>query len=90
MLPTISTFHAGDWTLDRSQGGLGLGLTLVRRLTEHARPAGGSAQRRTGKGSEFVVRLPLWSGDSPDGRKECRREPVRANNEGSGRFLSLR
>jgi two-component system CheB/CheR fusion protein len=46
-------------TIDRSDGGLGLGLTLVRSLvTMH----GGNVTAHSegeGKGSEFVVRLPL-------------------------------
>src|SRR5205823_4968847 len=43
---------------DRSQGGLGLGLTLVKRLVELH---GGTVEARSegpSKGSEFVVRLP--------------------------------
>lgn len=44
--------------IDRSQGGLGLGLTIVRNLIERH---GGSVQARSeglGRGSEFIVRLP--------------------------------
>ena len=44
--------------LDRSQGGLGIGLTIVRSLVERH---GGSVSARSdgpGKGSEFTVRLP--------------------------------
>jgi two-component system CheB/CheR fusion protein len=44
--------------LDRSQGGLGIGLTIVRSLIERH---GGSVSARSdgpGKGSEFIVRLP--------------------------------
>ena len=44
--------------LDRSQGGLGIGLTIVRNLIERH---GGSVSARSdgvGKGSEFTVRLP--------------------------------
>jgi PAS domain S-box-containing protein len=55
-------FSQLDHSLDRSQGGLGIGLTLVRRLTEMH---GGSVEARSdgpGRGSEFRVRLPLASG----------------------------
>jgi signal transduction histidine kinase len=46
-------------TLDRSQGGLGIGLTLVRMLVQLH---GGSVEAHSeglGRGSEFTVRLPL-------------------------------
>jgi PAS domain S-box-containing protein len=52
-------FAQGDQPLHRSKGGLGVGLTLVRRLAELH---GGSVEAWSegeGKGSEFVVRLPL-------------------------------
>jgi two-component system CheB/CheR fusion protein len=52
-------FVQSNRTLDRSEGGLGVGLTLVRSLvTMH----GGSVTAESGgagKGSEFIVRLPL-------------------------------
>ena len=51
-------FVQGERSLDRSQGGLGIGLTLVRRLAELH---GGSASVHSqgpGKGSTFTVRLP--------------------------------
>src|SRR5205809_2558251 len=44
----------------RSQGGLGIGLTLVKNLVEMH---GGSVEAHSkglGKGSEFVIRLPLF------------------------------
>jgi signal transduction histidine kinase/ActR/RegA family two-component response regulator len=52
-------FAQVDRTLERARGGLGIGLTLARRLVEMH---GGSIEARSegvGKGSEFVVRLPL-------------------------------
>jgi signal transduction histidine kinase/CheY-like chemotaxis protein len=51
-------FVQGDQQLDRAQGGLGIGLTLVRRLAELQ---GGSAVAESagpGLGTEVVVRLP--------------------------------
>ncbi len=52
-------FTQVDRSLEKSQGGLGIGLTLVKRLVEMH---GGSVEARSegpGKGSEFVVRLPV-------------------------------
>jgi len=59
MLPTIfEPFTQAARTLDRSQGGIGLGLSVVRAL---ARLHGGDVavtSEGLGRGSEFVVRLP--------------------------------
>jgi len=48
-------------TLDRSAGGLGVGLTLVRSLTAMHGGTVTAHSEGEGKGSEFVVRLPLAS-----------------------------
>ncbi|MGE5049638.1 MAG: ATP-binding protein, partial [Deltaproteobacteria bacterium] len=60
ILPRIfDLFIQAPDTLDRAQGGMGIGLTLVQRLVALH---GGSVRARSegsGKGSEFVVRLPL-------------------------------
>ena len=45
--------------LERSQGGLGIGLALVRGLVHLHGGAIGVASQGIGKGSEFTVRLPL-------------------------------
>ncbi|MGN6112695.1 MAG: hybrid sensor histidine kinase/response regulator [Luteimonas sp.] len=42
-----------------SQGGLGIGLTLVRRLVEMHGGSVEASSRGPGEGSEFIVRLPL-------------------------------
>jgi PAS domain S-box-containing protein len=60
MLPRIfEMFTQVDRSLDRAQGGLGIGLTLVRRLVDMH---GGTVEAHSdgpGKGSEFVVHLPI-------------------------------
>ncbi len=61
LLPHIfDLFTQADRSLDRSQGGLGIGLALVKRLTELH---GGTVEAFStmGEGSEFVVRLPVVS-----------------------------
>ncbi len=60
MLPRVfDLFTQVDRALDRSQGGLGIGLTLVRRLVELHGGTATVASRGAGLGSEFTVRLPL-------------------------------
>ena len=60
MLPKIfDMFTQVDGSLEKSQGGLGIGLSLVKGLVEMH---GGSVEARSdghGTGSEFVVRLPV-------------------------------
>jgi PAS domain S-box-containing protein len=60
MLPQVfELFVQADHTSTKAQGGLGIGLTLVKNLVEMH---GGTVEGHSaglGKGSEFVVRLPL-------------------------------
>jgi signal transduction histidine kinase len=77
MLPRIfDMFTQVDRSLGRSEGGLGIGLTLVQRLVEMH---GGTVEARSdgpGKGSEFVVRLAVAvevKGQGPQGAA-CDRE----------------
>jgi PAS domain S-box-containing protein len=62
MLPRIfEMFRQVDRSLERSEGGLGIGLNLVKRLVEMH---GGNVEAHSvgpGKGSEFIVHLPMAS-----------------------------
>ena len=59
-LPRIfEMFVQGERTLDRSQGGLGIGLTIAQRIVQMH---GGSIEAKSagvGRGSEFSIRLPV-------------------------------
>lgn len=80
-LPRLFTmFSQLDHSLERSQGGLGIGLTLVKRLVEmHS----GRIEARSdgpGKGSEFVVRLPVVvEASMPQGHEEKEGDDVRTS-----------
>ena len=59
LLPHIfDLFIQGDRGLDRAQGGLGIGLTLVQRLVELHEGAIEAVSEGPGRGSRFTVRLP--------------------------------
>ena len=69
MMPRLFTmFSQAQIALGRAEGGLGIGLSLVRGLvTLH----GGSVEARSdgpGTGSEFIVRLPIGApaAETPD------------------------
>ena len=60
MLPRIfELFAQAQQPMDRSVGGLGLGLTLSRRLVEMHDGTITAASEGRGRGAEFIVRLPL-------------------------------
>jgi two-component system CheB/CheR fusion protein len=55
----FQAFMQADQTLERSQGGLGLGLALVKGLVELHGGSVAAASEGIGKGAELTVRLPL-------------------------------
>jgi CheY-like chemotaxis protein len=54
-------FTQGYRSLDRAQGGLGIGLSLVRSITALHGGSAAVASGGTGKGSSFTITLPLSS-----------------------------
>jgi signal transduction histidine kinase/CheY-like chemotaxis protein len=97
MLPRVfEMFTQVDRSLERSQGGLGIGLSLVRGLVELH---GGSVEARSegpGQGSEFLVRLPLHPpaaqaepGDSRQAAPPRRRILVVDDNRDAADSLAL-
>jgi CheY-like chemotaxis protein/two-component sensor histidine kinase len=66
MLPRVfDMFRQADRTGGRSRGGLGIGLSLVKRIVEMHGGTVTATSEGLGLGSEFVVRLPALEGDQP-------------------------
>jgi PAS domain S-box-containing protein len=67
LLPRMfALFAQADRSLARSEGGLGIGLTLVRSLAELHGGTIAASSNGPDKGSEFVLRLPAVSGPAPE------------------------
>ncbi len=97
LLPLVfELFTQSNRSLDRAQGGLGIGLTLVQRLVEMH---GGTVEAHSegaGKGSQFIVRLPVAVVDQPVAElpnqvpeSPSRRILVVDDNIGAARLLTL-
>ena len=69
LLPRVfEMFMQVDRSSDRAQGGLGIGLTLVRSLVEMHGGTVAAQSSGPGQGSEFTVTLPLVANPQPAGR----------------------
>jgi signal transduction histidine kinase/CheY-like chemotaxis protein len=68
MLPKIfDLFVQAHHTIDRSRGGLGIGLTLVRRLAEMHGGTVDAASDGEGRGATFTVRIPTVAAPKAEG-----------------------
>lgn len=94
-------FSQADGSLDRSLGGLGIGLTMVKSLVELHGGTVAAASGGLGRGSTFTVTIPIIEPESPassdcdgavhaaDGPKAERRVMIVEDNVDSARTLSL-
>jgi two-component system CheB/CheR fusion protein len=97
LLPHIfDLFVQSTRSLDREHGGLGIGLTLVRRLVQlHGGSVEASSEGLT-QGSEFTVRLPILAAraaapapPAPAARETPRRILIVDDNEDSTRSMAI-
>lgn len=73
-------FTQADTSLERSQGGLGIGLTVARRLVEMHGGMIEASSAGPGQGSEFRVRLPLLKveeNEQPCDSQACDKSPAK-------------
>jgi PAS domain S-box-containing protein len=84
LLPKVfDAFVQGDRTLARTEGGLGLGLALVKGIAELHGGKVGVESAGMGKGAEFVVSLPL----APTAGAEAGHRPADVRPNGGRRIL---
>ncbi|GHA69462.1 PAS domain S-box protein [Cognatilysobacter bugurensis] len=90
MLPRVfEMFSQVDHTLDQAQGGLGIGLTLVRSLVElHGGTVSAQSAGR-GCGAEFTVRLPLCDTPTAHGSTPRIADGVTDRGDGPQRVLVI-
>lgn len=97
LLPRVfDLFTQSSRSLDRAQGGLGIGLTLVHRLVQMHGGTIAAASNGPGQGSTFTVRLPVVTStfQVPQAAKvqpTTRRRRILAvdDNVGAARLLSM-
>jgi PAS domain S-box-containing protein len=91
-------FYQVDSSLERAHGGLGIGLTLVERLLHLHGGSVSASSAGIGRGSEFVVRLPVLDGGAqavqptvgpPRAAPTGRRVVVADDNADSAESLAL-
>jgi two-component system CheB/CheR fusion protein len=76
LLPRVfDMFTQADSSLAHTRGGLGIGLTLARQVVELHGGRISAASAGLGRGSEFIVRLPLRDGSVRSERPEASERP---------------
>lgn len=88
LLPRIfDPFVQAEHGLERGQGGLGIGLTLVARLVKMHGGSVSAFSEGLGKGSEFVVRLPVVAESSTEETAPKKQRPAETKKGPRRRIL---
>jgi signal transduction histidine kinase/ActR/RegA family two-component response regulator len=91
VLPRVfDLFVQADRSLDRAHGGMGVGLTLVRTLVERHGGTVVASSEGVGRGSEFVVRLPLMPERRPEARPPSDDAVLAVRRDPSGQLPARR
>ena len=85
--PVFQMFSQADESLERVHGGLGVGLTLARRLAELHRGSIEARSAGVGQGSTFIVRLPRARGDAASAKPAPRGDSGATAGSASRRVL---
>jgi CheY-like chemotaxis protein len=86
LVPNVfDLFSQAPQTLERSHGGLGLGLALVKRLVELHGGSVSASSAGAGKGSEFTIKLPVAAGEARRPAAAPHTGGVRAGAKAAGR-----
>jgi len=80
-------FVQADHATTRSQGGLGIGLTLAKNLVEMHNGSIEARSAGTGKGAEFVVRLPVLAAQPPSETSASPQSDITAREANNGSRL---
>ena len=82
-------FTQVDRSLEKTQGGLGIGLSIAKRLVQMHGGSIGVTSAGHDQGSEFTVRLPATIGAAASGEPPRRRILVADDNEDAAMTLSM-
>jgi signal transduction histidine kinase len=76
LIHLFEPFVQGEQGIERSEGGLGLGLALAKCIAELHGGSIDTSNAGIGRGSEFTVRLPITSAEARETRVLCAEQRI--------------